>query len=268
MRSIHTFVVLAYKESSFLEECIKSVLNQELKTEVVIATSTPNSYIDDLAKKYNLKIKVNNGKKGIGADFEFALGCVNSELVTIVHQDDIYDYNYAYDVINAYKNNKKNKPIIVFTDYYEIKGKEYKKVYSSINLRIKRFLLFPIRFHILGKYKFFKRWVIRFGNAISCPAVTFVSHNIKHPVFDFNLKCNVDWEAWERLSKLDGSFIFVNKIDMGHRIYSESTTSDIIRQNIRTKEDYKVYLRFWPKWFASLLTKIYKNSEKSNEKDK
>ena len=50
MRSIHTFVVLAYKESSFLEECIKSVLNQELKTEVVIATSTPNSYIDDLAK--------------------------------------------------------------------------------------------------------------------------------------------------------------------------------------------------------------------------
>ena len=38
--------------------------------------------------------------------------------------------------------------------------------------------------------------------------------------------------------------------------------------DVDEKEDYKVYLRFWPKWFASLLTKIYKNSEKSNEKDK
>lgn len=27
---MHTFVVLAYKESSYLEECIKSVLNQNI----------------------------------------------------------------------------------------------------------------------------------------------------------------------------------------------------------------------------------------------
>ncbi len=47
---IHTFVVLAYKESEYLEECIKSVLNQSLKTNVVIATSTPNDYIKNLLK--------------------------------------------------------------------------------------------------------------------------------------------------------------------------------------------------------------------------
>lgn len=49
--SNHTFVVLAYKESEYLEECIKSVLNQSVKTKVVIATSTPNEYITMLAKK-------------------------------------------------------------------------------------------------------------------------------------------------------------------------------------------------------------------------
>lgn len=38
---MHTFVVLAYKESSYLEECIKSVLNQKYPSKVVIATSTP-----------------------------------------------------------------------------------------------------------------------------------------------------------------------------------------------------------------------------------
>ena len=54
MNDIHTFVVLAYKESLFLEDCIKSVLNQTVKTNVKIATSTPNDFIDGLAKKYSL----------------------------------------------------------------------------------------------------------------------------------------------------------------------------------------------------------------------
>ena len=52
---------------------------------------------------------------------------------------------------------------------------------------------------------------------------------------------------------------------MGHRISESSTTTDIIREGIRTKEDYDMYLKFWPKWIAGILTKTYKNSEKSNE---
>ena len=44
-KSIHTFVVLAYKESKYLENCIKSVLNQKYKSNVIISTSTPNKYI-------------------------------------------------------------------------------------------------------------------------------------------------------------------------------------------------------------------------------
>ena len=92
MKSLHTFVVLAYKESKYLEECIKSVLNQKYKSEVVIATSTPNDYIDNVAKKYKLKvIKNKNKSKGIGYDFDFALSCAKTELITIAHQDDIYD---------------------------------------------------------------------------------------------------------------------------------------------------------------------------------
>ena len=53
-RNLHTFVVLAYKESKYLEESVKSVLNQKYKSKVVIATSTPNDYIKKLAKKYKL----------------------------------------------------------------------------------------------------------------------------------------------------------------------------------------------------------------------
>ena len=52
----HTFVVLAYKESRYLESCIQSVLNQEFKSNVVIATSTRHAFIEQLANRYHLEI--------------------------------------------------------------------------------------------------------------------------------------------------------------------------------------------------------------------
>ena len=64
MKENHIFVVLAYKESKKLEDCIKSVLNQSLKTNVVVATSTPNKYIKKIADKYNLEVEFDlNTKK-------------------------------------------------------------------------------------------------------------------------------------------------------------------------------------------------------------
>ena len=113
---MHTYVVLAYKESKYLEECIKSVLNQKYKSNVVIATSTPNP------------------GKGIGYDFDYAISCGMTKLVTIAHQDDIYDYEYSYQIVNKYK--KYPTSSIIFSDYYEIR--ENKNVYSNLNLKIKR----------------------------------------------------------------------------------------------------------------------------------
>ena len=258
---IHTFVILAYKESKYLEDCIKSVLNQSLKTNVIIATSTQNDYISKLAKKYKLDIKVNRGQKGIGPDFDFAVNCVDTELVTIAHQDDIYDYDYAKEVVDAY--NKQKKSIIIFTDYYEIRGEE--KVYKNLNLNIKRILLRPLKNHKNSNKISRKRSALKYGNAISCPAVTFVKANVTKEIFTCDLKCNVDWYAWEKLSKLDGYFYFVNRPLMGHRISTESTTTEIIKDNKRTVEDYFIFCKFWPKWFAKIITKVYSNSERSNK---
>ena len=258
--SIHTFVVLAYKESNYLEDCIKSVLNQKYKSEVVIATSTPNKYISKLAKKYELKIIENKGKKGIGADFDFAISCCKTELVTIAHQDDIYDFNYSDEIVKKYKKNKNS--LIIFSDYYEIKKNN--NVYKNTNLKIKRILSFPLRFS--SKNRFSKRFCLRFGNSICCPAVTFNKNKVSLPIFDYPMKCNIDWHAWETLSKKKGSFLFINKKLMGHRVHEESTTTEIINDNIRTKEDVEILKRFWPKYIAKLIAKIYKNSEKSNNK--
>lgn len=257
--SLHTFVVLAYKESHHLESCIKSVVNQTYKSNVIIATTTRNGFIEKLAKQYGLRI-IDGEHTSIGGDFDFAKNSATTPLVTIAHQDDIYDKDYSLEVVKAF--NKHPNSSIIFTDYYEIRGS--KKVYSNKNLKIKRILLFPAKVKNSLGSKFFKRSLIKFGDAISCPTVTFVTKNCPKTVFASKFQCNVDWHAWETLSKKKGAFTFVPKPLMGHRISEESTTSEIINNGIRTKEDYEILRRFWPKPIAKFLTKIYKNSEKSN----
>lgn len=256
---LHTFVVLAYKESPYLEECIKSVVKQNCSSNILIATTTKNSYISDLAKKYKLTI-VEGEHSNIGGDFDFAAHCANTPLVTVAHQDDIYERNYSEEIVKSF--NKHPNSSIIFTDYFEIRNN--KKVYTNTLLKIKRLLLAPMYIKKSLKSKFGKRSTLRFGNAICCPAVTFVIKNCPKDIFKSDLKCNIDWYAWEKLSKKKGAFTFVPKPLMGHRISEDSTTTSIINQGIRTKEDYEIFCRFWPKPIAKLLTKFYQRSEKSN----
>lgn len=259
MEILHTFVVLAYKESDYLEECIESVKNQSYSSKVVIATTTDNDYIRTLAKKYQLEVVVGE-HTSIGGDFDFAVHTGKTLLVTVAHQDDVYEFDYAKIVVEEYQ--KYQDSSIIFTDYYEIRGKD--KVFTNTNLKIKRVLLFPLRSKYLSKFRFIKRLVLRFGNSICCPAVTFVKNNCPEEIFASPYLCDIDWFAWEKLSKLRGRFIYIKDQLMGHRISEESTTTDIINHGIRTKEDYEIYCKFWPEWFAKFINKFYKNSEKSN----
>lgn len=92
----HTFVICAYKESPYLESCIKSLKAQIVKSNIKIATSTPNDHIYNIAKKYNIEVFVNDKKKpenvsNIGFDWQFAYNTAQTELVTIAHQD-IFSY--------------------------------------------------------------------------------------------------------------------------------------------------------------------------------
>ena len=128
-------------------------------------------------------------------------------------------------------------------------------------------MLKPLKLKKISGFKFVKRLVLRFGNSICCPAVTFVRNNCPKEIFTCDFTCDVDWFAWEKLSKLKGKFIFNKHCLMGHRISLESTTTDIINQGIRTKEDYVMLRKFWPKFIAKKINKYYKNAEKSNNID-
>lgn len=263
MNDLHTFVVLAYKESPYLSKCIESLLGQSEKSRIMIATSTPNDYIRKTAEEYQLEIAVNENPSGIGGDFDFGIRAAETPLVTLAHQDDIYEPAYAAEVLRAYQ--AQPGASIIFTDCYELHGG--KKVLKNTNLKIKRALLFLLKNHRISGSAFVKRSALRFGNAISCPAVTYVKENCPEHVFtgeDAEMKSNVDWAAWERLSKLPGYFYYIDRPLMGHRIYGGSTTSAVIGGNLRRKEDLAVLKRFWPDPVAKVIARVYAGSEKSN----
>ena len=53
---------------------------------------------------------------------------------------------------------------------------------------------------------------------------------------------------------------------MGHRIDESTTTTKIISEGIRTKEDLKIYRKFWPEFIAKMINKLYVKSEDNNSK--
>lgn len=259
--SKHTFAVLAYKESPFLEDCVKSVMNQQYKSNVVIATSTPNRFIDGIAKKYGIKVIArpkNDRGKGAASDFDFALSVSDTTLTTVANHDEIYDYNYSSEIVSYYEKHKDS--CIIFTRAYDIKGNL--AVTKSLNLIIKNMLCWPLAFS--QKSRFTKRLLLAFGDPICCPAATFVKGHYEFPVFESGLIATFDYWAWEKLSKSTYSFGYIKKPLMGHRIHEGSITTKAIGDNVRAKEEYMILSKFWPKPIAKIISSVYRLSERSN----
>lgn len=257
----HIFAICAYKESKYLEECIKSLKNQTVKSDIILATSTPNDFIKGLCKKYDIPMYVNDGEHGITQDWNFAYSKADAEYVTIAHQDDIYGRHYAEKVIGMLDSVK--KPIIFFSDYGEIRNGE--RVKSNKLLNIKRVMLSPLRIKAFWGSIFVRRRILSLGSPICCPAVTFVKKNCPEVVFQHGFRADEDWEAWEMLSKREGAFVYCKRLLVYHRIHEESETSIILGDNARTKEDLIMFEKFWPTPIARVIAKIYGTSEKSND---
>lgn len=255
----HTFVICAYKQSQYLEECIKSVINQNIKSNIIISTSTPNDFINSLAKKYDIPVLVNKGESGIGQDWNFGVNSAKTDYVTVAHQDDLYKPEYLEEIVK--KIEKGNDFVIAFTDYREVKnGKE---IELTKNLKIKKFLLFPFR--IFKKSKFIKRRVLSFGCSICCPSVTVNKKITGENPYKTELKCDLDWDTWDKMSKYNANFLYIPKELMQHRIHEESETSNLIENNVRIEEDFLMFKRYWPEPIAQFLMKIYGNAIKTNK---
>lgn len=254
------FVICAYKRSPYLEECIQSLKKQTIPAKIILATSTPNEYIESLVNKYHLEYYINAGNSGIAEDWNFGLSVADKKVVTLAHQDDTYEPDYVKKILHNI--NQQNKALIAFTNYGEIRNGT--KVISNKLLKTKRHMLFLLRNKNMQRIRFIRRRILSFGSAICCPSVAFIKENLPETIFLPGYRSNVDWQAWEMISRFKGAFVYNDDILMYHRIHEASTTTAIIADNGRVKEDYEMFCRFWPKWIAKAIGHFYRKCEDSN----
>lgn len=230
----HCFAICAYKESPYLEECIRSIKGQSMKSRVIMVTSTPCEYIERLAVKYRVPLFVREGESSLKEDWNFAYNCADTEWVTIAHQDDRYGKSYVKymtEKIEKYNNdccgnccgedeeeaccvdddfdteeteerncrNEKTKyiPYMYFTDYRPIKDG---KPATDANCRIRKLLRSPMRFKCFASSNFWRRRVLSLGNSICCPTVTYNKKLLGRSVFTSDMAFNIDWDTFLKLS--------------------------------------------------------------------
>lgn len=260
----HVFALCAYGESAYIEACVESLKRQTQPSRIILCTATPSPFLDDVARRHELPVYVNRGPHGIAEDWNFAYAHADKPLVTLAHQDDVYDSEYLERVLD--RLNRARRPMICFTDYYELRDGNKVFANGNRNLQVKELVLTPLRFAALENSRWLRRRVLSLCDPICCPSVTYVRPNLPEVVFESHFKSDLDWQAWEKLSRLRGGFCYVHAPLMGHRIHAESTTTKVIGDhNGRSAEDLEMYLKFWPRPIAQWINKAYAAGQDANK---
>ena len=252
----HAFAITAYKESPYLESCIKSLVNQSVKSSIIICTSTPNAYIYGLAAKYKLSVIVREGKPGIASDWNFAYENADADLVTIAHQDDIYHHDY---VKTLFEEKKKYPDMSVFmTSSVSIKGEKLVE-WGGIEI-VKKLLRMPLRLTDKADKTLIKKAAITFGNPIICPSCTYDKAKCGINLFDSKYSFVLDWDALYKLAEKEGRWVLVEKPLIMYRVHKDSATGESLKNDTRAMEESIMFERLLPKKTADIVKKLYKKS--------
>ena len=259
-KKYHTFAICAYKESPYLEECIKSLLEQTIKSNILIASSTKNKHIDSLAKKYHIKTYYRDGKSDIQDDWNFAVKQTKTELVTVVHQDDIYYPTYVENILSNYTG----KELMIFVDnHYYIDGKSV----NNKNLKIKKILKFPLTIPGIKNIRWIRKLTLSFGNTVQCPSVTYNKELLKPQIFTSDLKFALDWDTFLKIYQMKGKIQYIPFKQMAFRISDEATTKKSMDNSLRITEDTIMFEKFWPKSIVKVIMKYYVKCYEVYEKE-
>lgn len=253
---VHVFAICAYKDSPYLEDCIRSLKGQRTQSPIILCTSTPSLYIQEMARAYGIPVSVREGASGIGRDWNFAYHKAQAELVTIAHQDDVYHKDYVTELLRAYEQ---WPDMTMFTsDYVMIKNG--KLVKDDGMLWIKRLLRLPLRFHRLCGRRLIKQLPLMLGNSICCPASSYNKKLLGEPLFPENYDFALDWENLRRLALRPGRLICRERPLLYYRVHEGAATKECIVNHKRAREEEEMFCRFWPGWMAKALMLPYRTA--------
>lgn len=269
---VHAFVICAYKKSPYLEECIRSLMSQSVKTDILLCTSTPCEYIEKLAGKYKIPVFVRNGESGIKEDWLFAWKTAGKDhrLVTIAHQDDRYNRHYVKHLLRAYQ---KYPDMTVFcSDYLVLKTEEQslrdgtrypvETVLKAGDLvrSVKKVLRLPLRIKGLADRTLVKKSALILGNSVCCPSCTYNHRMIGDEMFGSDFEFALDWDNLYGLANMPGRFVCDEHPLIAYRVHDGAATKQCIEDHRRSGEETAMYRKMWPEWAVKVLMHFYKKA--------
>lgn len=255
-------VVCAYGRSPWLSRCLETLAPQARSgVRLTVTTSTPNEWIEQSARAHGARHVVNPHRRGIAADWNFALRTATAPLVTLCHQDDEYAPDYCAAMSAVFDL----APDVLYAacDHGELLAGAPRA--ASLLLRIKRLLIRrAFASAPLGDGPSIRRRLLSWGNPISCPGVMIHRALVPDFAFDESLSSNMDWDAWERLARRPGRIAYIDRRLVEHRVHAQSATTALIADSTRFAEDFAMLRRFWPRPVAAALFVLYRQAYRSN----
>jgi Glycosyl transferase family 2 len=251
----HTFAIPVYRAAPNLAALISSLRAQiGPRSEILLASSTPSAELKEFASRHTLALQLNSQRIDIAADWNFALAAARTQLVTIAHQDDIFEPTYTESLRGALRRHPEAG--LAFCDYSEHSPRGARP--TNINLRVKRGLTrraFGTRECIADPRD--KLRLLSLGNPICCPSVMFDRSILTDFRFPAGFQTNLDWMAWLELAKRPGGFVYVRQRLVSKGIHPDSETTAAIANRARAREDRAMFDKIWPKPISAVLSTLY-----------
>ena len=252
----HTFAIPVYRAAPRLAALVGSLRAQTAAgSEILLATSTPSTELEDYARREHLPLHINPELGGIAADWNFALAAARTPLVTLAHQDDAFAPSYLASLAAALERHP--DAVIAFSDYAEHTALGPRA--PNLNLRLKRTLIeraFRGRECISEPRD--KLRLLSLGNPICCPSVLFNRAALGEFRFPRGFQTNLDWMAWLELARRPGGFVYVREGLVSKAVHAGSETTATIASRARAREDRALFAKMWPGPVAAALAAIYR----------
>lgn len=254
----HIFAVAAYGESPYLDGLLSSLKNQSLKSEIILCSSTDNSFLRELSGKYKIPLLIREGEPGLRDDWNFAYeeGRRRALLVTIAHQDDLYYPAYSSELRKAYEA---YEDMSLFCCRYDTVNRDGRKI-TGISELVKRILRLKLRWRSRADRTSVKLSALRWGNGIGCPSCSYNSEICGSPLFQNDYHFIIDWDTLIRLARLPGRFICVEKPLMAYRVHEGAETMKQIESHNREREEELEFRALHGPIMARLIMYFYRRS--------
>ncbi len=246
MKSKVSIIITCYNLGEFLDEAVKSCLEQTYKEKeiLVINDGSEDNKTLDVLKKWDKSqhVEVFHIKNsGVSNARNYGINKSKGEYICCLDADDILDKNYLLKTINVFKEHKNDKKLAIVTSWMQRFGLE-NTIWKTQELN-------PVE--------------MLWSNSIHCASVFKKEVFLKVGPYDNKITGHADWDLWLSFIENDYKYLVVKEPLFLYRVRKLSMVTNSNKKrldifNYLIKKHSKFYQRYYSKVIFTLETQRHK----------